>query len=607
MMMTARPGRPGRVRDSFRPARVLLLLALAVLPALAACHRTHPTDIAYSVLKERIAAGDVAEMRLSPERIEAVPTAAARQAGAPALWSSLPVPGDAALVPLMEAHRVTYRGLDGGRPELPVVVGILLLGAILLLVILRFQKLNPAPGMSGVGRVKVRDSRVQSSTGFEDVAGVDEAKEELEEVVKFLREPDRFEALGARVPKGVLLVGPPGTGKTLLARAVAGEAGVPFFSLSGAEFIEVFVGVGASRVRKLFEQAKGRAPAIVFIDELDAIGKTRGPAGGMGGNDEREHTLNQLLVELDGFDSRDGLIVMGATNRAEILDPALLRAGRFDRQVLVDRPDGPGREAILRVHARKVKLGEDVDLSEVAQRTPGFVGADLENVLNEAALLAARGEKLAVGMPELDAAIDRVVAGLEKKTKRVNEKERRIVAYHEAGHAIVAEEAPTAEPVRKVSIVPRGLAALGYTQQTPEDRHLFQEEELLDRLAVLLGGRAAEHIVFRQLSTGASNDLERATALARRMVCEFGMSAAVGPVAFLRQQPAPGSGGQEGGWSEQSTARIEAEVETLLGGAFDRACAVLEARRGVLDDLAEALLARGTLDRAELLAVLEPA
>ena len=358
------------------------------------------------------------------------------------------------------------------------------------------------------------------------------------------------------MPKGALLVGPPGTGKTLLARAVAGEAGVPFFSASGSEFIEVFVGVGASRVRKLFEQAKAKAPAIIFIDELDAIGKSRSGSHGGGGTDEREQTLNQLLVEMDGFDSRDGIIVLGATNRPEILDNALLRPGRFDRQVLVDRPDGTGRHAILQVHARKVKLAGDVDLEYVARRTPGMVGADLENVLNEAALLAARGEKSEVGMPELHAAIDRVVVGLERKNRLTNTKERRIVAFHEAGHAIVAELAASAEPVHKVSIVPRGLAALGYMQQTPEDRNLLQEDELMDRLAVLLGGRAAEQLAFGKFSTGAANDLERATGLARRMICEFGMSSAMGPVAYQtdgRGRRAGDSGSGE--WSEDATGQ----------------------------------------------------
>jgi cell division protease FtsH len=359
--------------------------------------------------------------------------------------------------------------------------------------------------------------------------------------------------------------------------------------------------VGAQRVRKLFAQAKAKAPAIVFIDELDAIGKARSGGSGGGANDEREHTLNQLLVEMDGFASRDGLIVLAATNRADTLDAALLRPGRFDRQVLVDRPDGLGRAAILRVHARKLVLAEDADLDKIARRTAGMAGADLENVLNEAALLAARHEKTAIGMFELDAAIDRVVAGLERKGRLTSDKERRIVAYHEGGHALVAELAPTADPVRKVSIVPRGLAALGYMQQTPEDRHLLQEDELMDRLAVLLGGRAAEQVVFSKLSTGASNDLERATDLARRMVCEFGMSGTVGPVSYSPRETRERS---DAGPSEQVTVQIEAEVQTLLSRSFDRACQELTEHRRALDDVAAALLERGSLDRDELRAIM---
>jgi cell division protease FtsH len=463
------------------------------------------------------------------------------------------------------------------------------------------SRFGPARGFLGLSRSRVRDAHGKSVTRFQDVAGVDEAKEELEEIVKFLREPARFSALGARTPKGVLLVGPPGTGKTLLARAVAGEADVPFFPVSGSEFVEVFVGVGAQRVRKLFAQAKAKAPAILFIDELDAIGKSRTGGSGGGANDEREHTLNQLLVEMDGFDPRDGLIVLAATNRADTLDAALLRPGRFDRQVLVDRPDSPGREAILRVHARKLTLDAAVDLSKIARRTAGMAGADLENVLNEAALLAARADKTTVGMAELDAAIDRVVAGLERKGRVTSDKERRIVAYHEGGHALVAELAPTADRVRKVSIVPRGLAALGYMQQTPEDRYLLQEDELMDRLAVLLGGRAAEHLVFGKLSTGASNDLERATDLARRMVSEFGMSAAVGLASFPRRDARDRNSDRDGVMSEQVTARIEAEIELLLSRAFVRACQDLTTHRPVLEAVATALLDQGSLDREELL------
>jgi cell division protease FtsH len=588
-----------------RRLRFLCLAPIALIGALAlaGCDRApEGTELPYSALKQRIAAGEVREVRLSTSRIDAVPTDAARAAGAPQRWQATPVPGDAELLRLMDSKGVIYHAEGPARVSVGAIIAVVAMLALVALVGVHLRTLNPARGALGMGRSKLRDARARSSTRFQDVAGVDEAREELEEIVRFLRQPAKFVALGARTPKGVLLVGPPGTGKTLLARAVAGEANVPFFSVSGSEFLEVFVGVGASRVRRLFRQAKAQAPAIIFIDELDAIGKSRSATSGSGANDEREHTLNQLLVEMDGFDPREGLIIMGATNRAETLDAALLRPGRFDRQVLVDRPDASGREAILRVHARKLQLDPDVDLAILARRTPGFVGADLENLLNEAALLAARADKSSIGMVELEAAIDRVVAGLEKKQKRISDKERRIVAYHEAGHAIVAELAPTAEPVRKVSIVPRGLAALGYVQQTQEERHLLQEDELRDRLAVLLGGRAAEHIIFRQLSTGASNDLERATALARRMVCEFGMSAAVGPVAFAN--PAGGrrqSGDEPSGWSEQVTAQIEQEVQRLLSAAFDQACAALSHRRVALDDVAMALLERGNLDRDELL------
>lgn len=582
-------------------------LAAALSLTLAACDTGKTVEIPYSTLKEHIAKGDVREIRMSATQVEANSTDAARRAGAPDQWVATPVPNDN-LVPLLDTHNITYQGIKTDESHVALILGILTGLAFMVLIGMSYKRLNPVKSMTSLarGRLRARDKRSQSKTGFDEVAGVDEAKEELEEIVKFLRNPGKFASLGARVPKGALLVGPPGTGKTLLARAVAGEAGVPFFSASASEFVEVFVGVGASRVRKLFEQAKAKAPAIVFIDELDAIGKSRSGGHGSGGTDEREQTLNQLLVEMDGFDSRDGIIVLGATNRAEILDSALLRPGRFDRQVLVDRPDGIGRRAILQVHARKVKLAEDVDLEYVARRTPGMVGADLANVLNEAALLAARSEKNEVGMPELHAAIDRVVVGLERKNRLVHTKERRIVAFHEAGHAIVAELAASAEPVHRVSIVPRGLAALGYMQQTPEDRNLLQEDELMDRLAVLLGGRAAEHIAFGKFSTGAANDLERATGLARRMICEFGMSTVIGPVTFHNSD---GRGrrttdSSAGEWSEEATGKIEAEVQALLTRAFDRACETLSRRRTVLDSMAEALLAQGSLEREEFLALL---
>ncbi len=593
-------------RDS-RSGRISLwhaLAAVSLLTGLAACARSAREPIAYSHLKERVAAGQVAEVHLSGTVIEAVPTAAARKAGAPASWSAAVVPNDPQLIPLLDAHKVVYDGAGSGQPK-PLALALLLLtGGAVLAVVLLSQR-SQVRGFSLVGRVRMKDAAGSTNRTFADVAGVDEAREELHEIVQFLRTPDRFAALGARVPRGVLLVGPPGTGKTLLARALAGEAGVPFFSISGSEFVEVYVGVGASRVRKVFHTARARGRGIIFIDELDAIGKSR-TNGVAGANDEREQTLNQLLVELDGFDNASGIIVVAATNRPEILDPALLRPGRFDRQVLVDRPDGNGREAILRVHARRVRLHDEVDLAEVAQRTPGFVGADLENLLNEAALLAARAGKDSVGMLELDAAVDRVVAGLEKKNRLVNAKERRIVAYHEAGHAIVAETCPNAEPVKKVSIVPRGAAALGYTMQASEDRLLMQEDELRDRLAVLLGGRAAEQIIFGQLSTGATNDLERASGLARRMVTQFGMSEAIGPVALGAARDARSDPNERaGGLSEATAGRVEREVQAILDDAARRAREILEARRATLDLLAERLLDAGSLGREELLRVLE--
>ena len=583
-------------------ASFVLTLALGT----ASCGTIETVEIPYSTLKQHIVKGDVREVRMSATEVQALPTERARQAGAPEMWVATPVPNDA-IVPLLESKNITYEGIKSDESHIALMLGILAGLTFVIVLGMSYKRMNPVKSMTALtrGRRRSRDKKGSLHTGFDDVAGVDEAKEELEEIVKFLRSPLKFASLGARVPKGALLVGPPGTGKTLLARAVAGEAGVPFFSASGSEFIEVFVGVGASRVRKLFEQAKSKAPAIIFIDEIDAIGKSRSGANSGGGTDEREQTLNQLLVEMDGFDSRDGIIVLAATNRPEILDNALLRPGRFDRQVLVDRPDGTGRHAILQVHARKVKLAGDVDLEYVARRTPGMVGADLENVLNEAALLAARGEKTEVGMPELHAAIDRVVVGLERKNRLTNTKERRIVAFHEAGHAIVAELAASAEPVHKVSIVPRGLAALGYMQQTPEDRNLLQEDELLDRLAVLLGGRAAEHLAFGKFSTGAANDLERATGLARRMICEFGMSSGMGPVAYQndgRSRRAGDPGPTE--WSEDVTGRIEAEVQVLLTRAFDSAVETLSRRRAVLDGMAEALLAQGSLEREEFLALL---
>jgi cell division protease FtsH len=444
---------------------------------------------------------------------------------------------------------------------------------------------------------------------FVDVAGVDEAKEELQEVVDFLKTPKRFETLGGKIPRGILLVGAPGTGKTLLAKAVAGEAGVPFFSISGSEFVEMFVGVGAARVRDLFGQAAAKAPCIIFIDELDALGKARG-YNPMGGYDEREQTLNQLLTEMDGFDTRKGVIIMGATNRPEILDPALLRPGRFDRQVLVDRPDLVGREAILRIHARGVKLAEGMDLRKIAQRTPGFVGADLANIVNEAALLAARRGKTEVTIDEFSEAIDRVVAGLEKKKRLISPAEKKIVAFHESGHAIVAQYTGSADAVQKISIVPRGIAALGYTIQLPtEDRYLVTKKELESKLASLLGGRVAEEVFFNDVSTGAQNDLFKATDIARAMVKEYGMSSKMGLSSYERPRNPFLRGDSwlptEKEYSEATAAEIDDEVRKILSDAHGRAEAIIQDKRSTVESLAALLLEKEVVEREEFLALVD--
>ena len=491
----------------------------------------------------------------------------------------------------------------------------LVLMAGLWLFLMRRMGGGPTQALSfGRSKAKIYD-RKELKTTFADVAGVDEAKAELMEVVDFLKNPKKYQRLGGRIPKGVLLVGPPGTGKTLLARAVAGEADVPFFFLSGSEFVEMFVGVGASRVRDLFEQAKEKAPCIVFIDELDAIGKTRaGNTGFLSGHDEREQTLNQLLAEMDGFDSSKGVIIMAATNRPEVLDAALLRAGRFDRQVVVDKPDVRGREAILIVHARNVKLASSVDLHVLAARTPGMAGADLANIINEAALLAARKGKDAVDMADLEEAVDRVVGGLERKSRVLSEKERDIVAHHEIGHALVASSLPNADPVHKVTIIPRGVAALGATYQLPlEDRYLLTRSEIEDRIAVLLGGRVAEEIIYGEVSTGAHNDLERGTELARLMVMQYGMSEALGPMTFGGGQQSMflrGSGlPQEREYSEESARRIDSETRAIIDRIYDRVRDLLTARKRVLVEAATELKQKETLegDRLRELLAGEPA
>ncbi|MGD1872613.1 MAG: ATP-dependent zinc metalloprotease FtsH [Mastigocoleus sp.] len=464
------------------------------------------------------------------------------------------------------------------------------------------------PAALTVGKSKARIYS-EGSTGvkFNDVAGVDEAKAELEEIVDFLKNSGKYTKLGAKIPKGVLLVGSPGTGKTLLAKAIAGEAAVPFFSISGSEFIELFVGVGASRVRDLFEQAKKQAPCIVFIDELDALGKSRGGAGMMGGNDEREQTLNQLLTEMDGFDANTGVIIIAATNRPEVLDTALRRPGRFDRQVVVDRPDKIGREAILKVHARDVKLGDDVELAKVAVRTPGFAGADLANLVNEAALLAARQNQETVAMADFNEAIERVVAGLEKRSRVLNETEKKTVAYHEVGHAIVGALMPGAGKVEKISVVPRGVGALGYTIQMPEeDRFLMIEDEIRGRISTLLGGRSAEETVFGKISTGAADDIQKATELAERYVTLYGMSDELGPIAFEKQQQQflEGYGNPRRTISPKVAEEIDSEVKRIVDNAHHIALSILQQNKELLEAIAEELLEKeiieGTVLREKL-------
>jgi cell division protease FtsH len=510
----------------------------------------------------------------------------------------------------LEKYNVKFTGVVENtwvRDLLSWVLPVLFFAAIWMLLIRRMvQRSGMGGGFMAIGKSKAK-VYVEDATKstFADVAGCDEAKEELQEVIEFLRDPRRYGRLGGRLPRGILLVGPPGTGKTLLARATAGEAGVPFFSISGSEFVELFVGVGAARVRDLFEQAVKRAPAIIFIDELDALGRARGLGSLGGGHDEKEQTLNQLLVEMDGFDPHQGMVILAATNRPEILDPALLRAGRFDRQILVDRPDKKGRTEVLKVHVRNVKMAPEVDLSEVAALTPGFTGADLANLVNEAALLATRRHAEAVTAADFTQAIERIVAGLEKKSRILSEKERERVAFHEMGHTLVALALPGTDVVHKVSIIPRGIGALGYTIQRPtEDRYLMSREELEYKMAVLLGGRAAETLVFADVSTGAADDLAKATDIARSMVTRFGMSEKLGlatyednTLSYLQGTPLPFRDRQ---FSEETAREIDCAVRELLSRAFDTARDVLVENRKALDASARALLEKETLTAEEL-------
>jgi cell division protease FtsH len=582
----------------------LLLLGLTQIYFLAPAR----SPIPYSEFKTLLKNGQIAELTVGEQTIRGTLKQPPANDPAAGTFTTTRIE-DPKLIEELEAARVQYRGEIVNR-WLPDLLGWII--PLLLLIGIWgffFRRMSGAEGgvMSFArSRAKIyADDEVK--VRFGDVAGVDEAEDELKEIVEFLKNPKKYTNLGGRIPKGVLLVGPPGTGKTLLARAVAGEAHVPFFSLSGSEFVEMFVGVGAARIRDLFQQAEAKAPCIVFIDELDALGKVRVQSP-LGSHEEREQTLNQLLAEMDGFDSRKGVIIMGATNRPEVLDPALLRPGRFDRQVLVDKPDIKGREEILRIHTKGVKVASNVDLKIVAARTAGFAGADLANLVNEAALLAARNDKSEVEARDFDAAIDRLVAGLEKK-RVMSPKEREIVAYHESGHAIVASTLPGLDPVHKISIVQRGFGALGYTMQLPlEDRYLMTRTDLLNQLAVLLGGRTAEEIALGEISTGAQNDLQRATDIARAMVTEFGMSDALGAVNFDGNKrarfldiPMP----QERGlYGEETAQKIDAEIKRILTDAHNTARKILTDRRDKLENVTRRLLTVEVMEGDELRALL---
>jgi cell division protease FtsH len=556
----------------------------------------NPTEIPYSEFKEAVAAGKVTEVAVSPQIIHG-------KLKEDKVFHTIRLE-DPDLLRNLADHQVKVTGVIEStlfRDVLSWIVPIVLFFGVWWFLL---RRMGQSQGFMTVGQSKAKiyvEKEVKVT--FADVAGVDEAKQELEEIIEFLKTPEKFRRLGGKIPKGILLVGPPGTGKTLLAKAVAGEAGVPFFSISGSEFVEMFVGVGAARVRDLFEQAKGKAPCIIFLDELDALGKARG-VGPMA-HEEREQTLNQLLVEMDGFDSRVGVILVAATNRPEILDPALLRAGRFDRQVLVDRPDKIGRLAILRVHARTITLANQADLETIAAMTPGFVGADLANLLNEAALLAVRRNKDTVSMAELQEAVERVIGGLEKKNRVLNKMERARVAHHEIGHALVAMSIPGGDAVHKISIIPRGIAALGYTMQLPtEDRFLMTVSELKNRIAILLGGRAAEEVIYAEVSTGAQDDLRKATDIAKSMVKAYGMSEKLGQVSLERDRQSiflqTGPSQTPGDYSEQTSREIDCEVRLLIDEQYEHARNLITSQEAILRKAAQVLLEKETISGEEL-------
>ncbi|MGI6143461.1 MAG: ATP-dependent zinc metalloprotease FtsH [bacterium] len=577
---------------------LLIIIALSVINYYAN-EPAQVEEIAYSTFLERLEAGDVNRVTIVDDAIEGEFKNGEK--------FTTYNPNDGKLVERLEEARVTYTGEPPPSPPwwttlLSTLFPIILLIGVWIFIMQQTQGGGNRVMSFGKSRARLYSSEEKGKVTFADVAGAEEAKEELAEIVEFLKEPKKFIDLGARIPKGVLLVGPPGTGKTLLARAVAGEAGVPFFSVSGSDFVEMFVGVGASRVRDLFDQAKRSSPCLVFIDEIDAVGRQRG-AGLGGGHDEREQTLNQLLVEMDGFGANEGVIIIAATNRPDVLDPALLRPGRFDRQVIIDKPDVVGREAILKVHVRGKPVDESVDLGVLARRTPGFTGADLANMVNEAALLSARKNKRRIGMEEMEEAIDRVIAGPERKSRVISERERRLVAYHEAGHAVLGHILPYTDPVHKVSIIPRGRAG-GYTLSLPkEDRYYMTRSELLDRVTQLLGGRVAEDLVLNEVSTGAQNDLERATELVRKMIMEYGMSEKLGPLTFGHKQEQVFLGrdiARDRNYSEEVASAIDREVRHFIDESYDKATRLLKENRDKLDLLAQTLLERETLEAEEL-------
>ncbi|MBE9049015.1 ATP-dependent zinc metalloprotease FtsH [Nostocales cyanobacterium LEGE 11386] len=603
-----KPTKPPKTRQFGGSLLILLtflLLLNLIVPSLLG---TRQSQVPYSEFITQVQDGKVERAVVGSDRIEyTIKTQTPGGETVEQVFTTTPVALDLDLPKILREHDVEF---TAPPPAQNGWIGTLLswiAPPLIFLGIWAFliNRQGGGPAALTIGKSKARIYS-EGSTGvqFTDVAGVDEAKAELEEIVDFLKNAAKYTRLGAKIPKGVLLVGPPGTGKTMLAKAIAGEASVPFFSISGSEFIELFVGVGASRVRDLFEQAKQQAPCIVFIDELDALGKSRGGAGQiMGGNDEREQTLNQLLSEMDGFDANTGVIIIAATNRPEVIDPALRRPGRFDRQVVVDRPDKSGREAILKVHARNVKLADDVDLSIIAARTPGFAGADLANLVNEAALLAARQNRQAVFMADFNEAIERLVAGLEKRSRVLNEVEKKTVAYHEVGHAIIGALMPGAGKVEKISVVPRGVGALGYTIQMPEeDRFLMIEDEIRGRIATLLGGRSAEEIVFGKVSTGAADDIQKATDLAERAITLYGMSEKLGPVAFekIQQQFLEGYGNPRRAISPQVAEEIDREVKQTVDNAHHMALSILYHNRELLEETAQALLDKEILEGAKL-------